>query len=85
VIGSAAVGTEASLDVVSILIAGRTVRGIVEGDSVPRSLLPRLIALWEQGKFPVERMMTSYDFDQIDEAAHDAEGGKVIKPVLRIA
>jgi aryl-alcohol dehydrogenase len=85
VIGSAAVGTEVSLDIVSILIAGRTVRGIVEGDSVPRSLIPRLIALWEQGKFPVERMMTFYDFDQIDEAAHDAEGGTVIKPVLRIA
>ena len=53
---------------------------------MPRSLLPRLIELWSQGKFPVDRMMTFYDFDQIDEAARDAEEGKVIKPVLdRIA
>ena len=59
-------------------------RGIVEGDSVPRSLLPRLIALWEQGKFPVERMMEFYDFDQIEEAAHAAEQRQVIKPVLRM-
>jgi Zn-dependent alcohol dehydrogenase len=29
-------------------------------------------------------MMTYYDFDQINEAARDAEGGTVIKPVLRI-
>jgi hypothetical protein len=29
-------------------------------------------------------MMTFYDFDQIDRAAHDAEAGQVIKPVLRI-
>jgi len=46
--------------------------------------LPRLITLWEQGRFPVDRMMTYYDFDQIDEAARHAEEGKVIKPVLRI-
>ena len=29
-------------------------------------------------------MMTFYDFDQIDQAAHDAEAGHVIKPVLRM-
>jgi hypothetical protein len=29
--------------------------------------------------------MTYYDFDQIDEAAHHAETGAVIKPVLRIS
>jgi aryl-alcohol dehydrogenase len=84
VIGAAAMGTEVSLDTNTILVAGRSVRGIVEGDSVPRSLLPRLITLWEQGRFPVDRMMTYYDFDQIDEAARHAEEGKVIKPVLRI-
>jgi len=84
VIGAAALGTEVSLDMNTILVAGRAIRGIVEGDGVPRSTLPRLIELWRQGKFPVERMMTYYDFDQIDQAAHDAEDGKVIKPVLRI-
>jgi Zn-dependent alcohol dehydrogenase len=29
--------------------------------------------------------MAFYDFDQIDQAAHDAETGRVIKPVLRIS
>ena len=50
---------------------------------MPQTLLPRLIELWSQGKFPVDRMMEFYDFDQIDEAARLAEEGKVIKPVLR--
>ena len=59
------------------------IRGIVEGDSVPELFLPRLVALWEQGRFPIDRM-TFYDFDQINEAAHDAETGVVVKPVLRI-
>ncbi len=83
-IGAPAFGTEVSLDMNTILVGGRTIRGIVEGDSIPDQFLPRLVHLWEQGRFPVERMMTFYDFDRIEEAAHDAENGRVIKPVLRM-
>lgn len=84
VVGAPAFGTEASFDVNHLLTGGRVVRGIVEGESIPAEFLPRLIALWQRGEFPVDRMMTFYDFDQIDQAAHDAEAGRVIKPVLRI-
>ena len=85
VIGAPAFGTEVTLDVNTILTGGRVVRGIVEGDSVPDIFLPRLIRLWEQGRFPVERLMTFYDFDEIERAAHDAETGETIKAVLRMA
>lgn len=40
--------------------------------------------VWEQGKFPAEGLMTFSDVDRSDDAAHDAEAGSVIKPVLRI-
>jgi aryl-alcohol dehydrogenase len=83
-IGAPAFGTEVSLDMNSILVAGRTLRGIVEGDSVPGVFLPQLVELWRQGRFPVDRLMTFYDFDQINEAAAAAEGGTVVKPVLRM-
>ena len=84
VIGAPPFGTEVSLDVNTILTGGRVVRGIVEGDSVPDVFLPRLIQLWEQGRFPVERLMSFYDFDQIERAAHDAESGVTVKAVLRM-
>ena len=84
VIGAPAFGTEVSLDVNTILTGGRTVRGIVEGDSVPGVFLPRLFDFWRRGQFPVDRFMTFYDFDQIDQAAHDAESGRTVKAVLRM-
>jgi len=84
VVGAPALGTEASFDVTHLFTAGRVIRGIVEGESVPSQFLPRLIDLWRRGEFPVDRMMTYYDFDQIDQAARDAEAGTVIKPVLRM-
>ena len=84
-IGAPAFGTEVSLDMNNILVFGRTIRGIVEGDAVSKLFLPRLVELWRQGRFPVDRLMTAYDFDQINEAAHDAESGATIKPVLRMS
>jgi aryl-alcohol dehydrogenase len=84
VVGAPPFGTDVALDVNFVLSGGRTVRGIVEGDAVPQLFLPQLVRLWAAGRFPVERIMTFYDFDQIEEAAHDAERGDVIKPVLRM-
>jgi aryl-alcohol dehydrogenase len=67
-----------------ILIPGRTIRGIVEGDRLPKIFLPALMRLWEQRRFPVDRFMTFYDFEEIDQAAADAEHGTVVKAVLRM-
>jgi aryl-alcohol dehydrogenase len=52
---------------------------------VPGVFIPRLIELWRQGRFPVEAMMQTYDFDQLDAAAHDAEEGRVVKAVVKMA
>jgi aryl-alcohol dehydrogenase len=38
-----------------------------------------------QGRFPFDRLVTFYDFDQINQAAADAEAGTTIKPILRLA
>ncbi len=84
-IGGSPGGTEVTLDMTDILVGGRTLRGVVEGDSVPEIFLPQLVRFWEQGRFPVDRLMKHYDFDAIEEAARDAEEGRTIKPVLRMS
>jgi len=83
-IGAAAIGTEASLDM-STLLFGRSVRGIVEGDSVPQEFIPRLVDLYKQGRFPIDRLIATYDFADINRAVEDAEKGTVLKPVLTFA
>jgi aryl-alcohol dehydrogenase len=83
-IGAPPFGTEVSLDINQVLAVGRTVRGIVEGESVPDVFLPTLIELWRQGRFPIDRIMTHYDFDEIDRAARDTEEGRAVKPLPRV-
>jgi aryl-alcohol dehydrogenase len=79
-IGAPPFGTEVALDMNEMLAVGRTLRGIVEGQSVPDVLLLRLIELWRQGRFPVDRIMTHYPFEEIDRAARDAEEGRLSSP-----
>jgi len=75
-------GAPLPLDLSPLLLGGRSIRGVVQGDSEPRAFIPRLIDLHREGRFPLERLITTYPFEQIAEAMHDAEAGKVIKPVL---
>ncbi len=44
--------------------------------------LPRLIDYWRQGRFPFDRLLTFYRFDEIARAFADVHEGRVIKPVL---
>ncbi len=62
----------------------KTLMGVVEGDSVPDVFVPQLIDLYLQGRFPFDRLVRFYDFDQINQAAADAESGAAVKPILRI-
>lgn len=83
-IGAAPLGTEANLDMNGLLIPGKTVRGIVEGDAVPDVFIPRLIELYDKGRFPFDRLIKHYDLDDINKAAEDSEAGSTLKPVLRM-
>ncbi|MEU4112584.1 NAD(P)-dependent alcohol dehydrogenase [Streptomyces sp. NPDC027717] len=65
-----------------LLASGRTLKGIIEGDAVPRLFVPRLIDLWQQGMFPFDRLIRRYPLDEIDRAEQDVAGGEVVKAVL---
>jgi aryl-alcohol dehydrogenase len=45
-------------------------------------LIPRLIALHRQGRFPVDRLVTFFRFDDIQSAIEACEQGRAVKPIL---
>jgi len=85
VIGAPELGAEASYDVNDLILNGRNITGIVEGDSDPQQFIPDLIELYRQGKFPFDELITYYDFEDIEQAVADSESGETIKPVLRVS
>lgn len=84
VLGVAPPGATIELDAAGIL-NGKTVRGAIEGESVPSTFLPELLDLYRAGRFPIDRLVTCYPFDEINRAAQAAETGEAVKPVLMLA
>lgn len=69
-------------DMMAMLAHGRSLKGILGGSASPRLFIPKLIDLWRQGRFPVERMIARYDFADFGKAWHGCETAAVVKPVL---
>jgi aryl-alcohol dehydrogenase len=61
---------------------GCSLRGIVEGDSIPRVDIPELIELWKLGRFPFDQLVRRFPFSDIDHARRAALTGEAIKPLL---
>jgi aryl-alcohol dehydrogenase len=66
----------------SHLLFGRSLVGVIEGDSIPDEFIPRMIELYQQGRFPFDRLIKRYPFEQINEAIQATHHGDVLKPVL---
>ena len=82
-VGVPPTGTELAVDFHSVLF-GRFVRGIIGGDARAQLLVPTLIDLWFQGRFPFDRLIKTYPFAKINVAVEEAESGATIKPVLEM-
>lgn len=72
----------ATIDIRDLMYSGKTIRGCAEGDASPKEFIPELLALHEQGKFPMEAIVRRYDAGDIETAVADSRSGSAIKPVL---
>ncbi|WP_245627767.1 NAD(P)-dependent alcohol dehydrogenase [Actinomadura oligospora] len=66
----------------TLMLMGRTVRGIIEGDAVPQTFVPRMLDLWRRGLLPFDRLIQTYPLADIARAEADATSGTTVKPVL---
>ena len=83
-VGGAPVGTTLEVDVRDMMLGGKTLRGIVEGDSNADVFIPDMIRMQAQGRFPFEKLTKMYPFDAINQAIADARSGVTVKPILRM-
>lgn len=82
-VASSDAGGEHTLDMMGMIMGSKRIMGVVEGGSSPRQMIPKLIDLHMQGRFPFDRLTRFYDIARINEAAEDSLSGKVIKPILK--
>ncbi len=76
------VGSTVEFDVMSLLSKGIRVHGVIEGDADPARFIPELVDLHRQGRFPLERLVTTFAFEDIGAAVAGMREGTAVKPVL---
>jgi aryl-alcohol dehydrogenase len=81
-VAAAPPGTEITLEVGQSLLKGWKVRTVIEGDSTPQDFIPRLISLFQAGRFPFNELVKTYPAERVNEAFDDSATGATIKPVL---
>ncbi|MGV3759503.1 MAG: NAD(P)-dependent alcohol dehydrogenase [Actinomycetota bacterium] len=69
------------IDPVSLI--GKTAIGVLEGNTDPHTFIPRMIELWQEGRFPFDRLIEELPLSEINEAEQASLSGRIVKPVLR--
>lgn len=83
IVGATREGTEVAFNVNDVMIPGRRIMGIVQGDVVSRTFIPHLVELYRQGRFPFDKLVRFYPFEALNQAMADSESGVTIKPIVR--
>ena len=81
-VGAPPLGTGFNVDMNLLVGFGITLRGVVEGDSIPSLFIPQMIDYYKRGQLPLDKIITTYPFAKINDAVEAAEGGRVVKAVL---
>jgi len=75
-------GLSVTLPLSPMMSGGRNVCAHASGHISSDVFVPRMIEWYREGRFPIDRLVTRYAFDQLNEACEAAEHGTVIKPVI---
>jgi aryl-alcohol dehydrogenase len=83
-IGGAPANAQFSLDHLTTLW-GKRVVGILGGEGRSTQLIPALLDLWRQGRFPFDRLVSTFPLERINDAFVAAHDGAVVKPILAMS
>lgn len=68
----------------ALTMQGKGIKGYVEGNSIAKLFIPKMIEYYKAGLFPFDKLMKVYEMDQINEAFDDVRKGKAIKAIIKM-
>lgn len=81
-VGVKPVGAKLEVDLLTHMVNGRRLIGVIEGDRDPAEALPELVQWAKDGVLPVERLLKEFPVTEFEEARQKMEEGVIIKSVL---
>jgi aryl-alcohol dehydrogenase len=84
VVGASGPDAEIVVNETHFMSGGRRLMGVVEGEANSDVYIPTLIRLWQQGRFPFDKLITFFPFDKINDAIAASANGTAVKAILRM-
>lgn len=84
-VGGAKPTAEVSVNHPDMLLNGKRLIGVMGGGGQTPEFLLALMRLQAQGRFPLERLVRTYPFADIEQAIDDSDSGRTVKPILHMA
>lgn len=81
-VGSAPPDFEVKIPAFHYMCGGKSYQGAIEGNSIPRDMVPRMIQWYREGRFPVDKLIKTLPADDFERGLHEMHTGETIKPVL---
>ena len=67
-----------------LVMGNRKIIGVSMGDVVPQIAVPKIVEYHKEGRFPFDKLIDYYKFEDINQASADSSKGISIKPILII-
>lgn len=71
-----------SINLASLITYGHRIHGIIEGDSDLDGFIPELVALYQAGRFPIDKLIKTFPLSDINVAIAAQHRGDCVKAVL---
>ncbi|CAM4202768.1 NAD(P)-dependent alcohol dehydrogenase [Lacicoccus alkaliphilus] len=65
-------------------VSNRSIIGVLMGNTIPQLTIKQLVELHRANRFPFDKLIEFYKFEDINQASQDSASGKTVKPVLII-
>lgn len=78
------VGSDFTFDPMDLIVGAKSIVGSNEGNVDFHEFIPRMIQYYKNGQLPLEKIVTFYKFEEIEQAFKDSLSGNVVKPILKM-
>ncbi|KAL2444000.1 Aryl-alcohol dehydrogenase [Exophiala dermatitidis] len=82
VVGVCPIGYELKLDCMKMLLESKTIKGVVQGDSIAQKFIPKMMEMHRSGRFPIQKLCKIYPVEDFEIALEDIRKGKVVKAIF---
>lgn len=72
-----------NVNMMTLFTKGIRIHSICAGEAIADTFIPKMVDLFMQGKYPFEKFLTFYHFNDIQKAIEDQRKGKIIKAVIK--